>query len=351
MSYLSSTDRRQFITSVTAVGALGTVGCRNTKSSKESDKRGAGLRLDFVAHGSNADAFWGAQHNGFMDFCEAYGVQGRFLGTRLDGDIGEMLANLDSVLSGPGAGLALPISNAKTFTEPVQQAVDQGIAVVAVNIPDFRQPPDRLPYLRYVGGEPVATGKANARMTVDAFSKLTGRPPKRAVYLNHVPGVEVLDYRGQGMQAVFDAEGTLFDTLVITGDPASAQDTIRAYLRKNPDVETIQTGNSRPAAWAIQLLKEMGMLGRVSGPHEEGQIYVGSIDIDPELLQMIADNECLGTIDEQPYMQGWYAAQMLYHWIKYKFMPGRDISTGPLVVQDRNLVNSLIEQAKQGIRA
>ena len=98
-------------------------------------------------------------------------------------------------------------------------------------------------------------------------------------------------------------------------------------------------------------MKEMGKLGRTTGPHEEGRIYVGSIDLDPELLQMIAEGECLGTIDEQPYMQGWYAAQLLYHWIKYKFMPGRDISTGPLVVQDRELVDSLIEQAKQGIRA
>tara|TARA_B100000029_G_scaffold344704_1_gene337150 strand:- start:7 stop:573 length:567 start_codon:yes stop_codon:yes gene_type:complete len=188
-------------------------------------------------------------------------------------------------------------------------------------------------------------------MTVNAFSQLAGRPPKRAVYLNHVPGVEVLDYRGEGMQTVFDAAGTQCDTLVISSDPANAQDTIRAYLRKHPDVETIQTGNSRPAAWAIQLLREMGKLGRATGPHEDGQIYVGSIDIDPELLQMIADGECLGTIDEQPYMQGWYAAQLLYHWLRYKFMPGRDISTGPLVVQDREIVHSLIEQAKQGIRA
>ena len=351
MSHLPGTDRRHFLTGVAAAGAAGTIGCREAGSPQEDTRPGAGLRLDFVAHGSNADAFWGAQHNGFMDFCRAYGLQGRFLGTRLDGDIGEMLANLDSVLSGPGEGLALPISNAKTFTEPVQRAIDQGIAVVAVNIPDFRDGADRLPYLRYVGGEPIATGEANARMTVDAFRQLTGRPPKRAVYLNHVPGVEVLDYRGQGMQTVFDEVGTQLDTLVISSDPAGAQDTIRAYLRKHPDVETIQTGNSRPAAWAIQLLKEMGKLGRADGPHEEGQVYVGSIDIDPELLEMISDGECLGTIDEQPYMQGWYAAQLLYHWIQYKFMPGRDISTGPLVVQDRELVKSLIDQAKQGIRA
>ena len=124
MSHLPSTDRRQFLTGLAAGGAAGTIGCRDANSPQEIDKPGVGLRLDFVAHGSNADSFWGAQHNGFMDFCEAYGVQGRFLGTRLDGDIGETLANLDSVLSGPGAGLALPISNAKTFTEPVQQAID-----------------------------------------------------------------------------------------------------------------------------------------------------------------------------------------------------------------------------------
>jgi len=347
------TDRRSFFTTAagaTALGAAGSVGCRQPTVSHE-DKPGSGMRLDFVAHGSNADAFWGAQHNGFMDFCAAYGIHGRFLGTRLDGDIGEMLANLDSVLSGPGDGLTLPISNANTFTEPIQRAIDKGLAVVAVNIPDFRPQEERLPYVRYVGGEPIATGEENARMTVKAFTKLAGRAPKRAVYLNHVPGVEVLDYRGQGMQTVFDTTGTQFDTLVIHSDPASAQDTIRAYVRKHPDLETIQTGNSRPAAWAIQALREMEQLGKHTEPFSAGRIYVGSIDIDPELLELIAAGECLGTIDEQPYMQGWYAAQLLYHWIKYKFIPGRDISTGPLVVQEKTLVESLIEQARQGIRA
>ena len=353
MSDRQITNRRSFLSaaaSATAVGAAGSIGCRQSPSGHNEGPT-SDMRLDFVAHGSNADAFWGAQHNGFMDFCNAYGVKGRFLGTRLDGDIGEMLANLDSVLAAPGQGLALPISNADTFIEPIQQAIDKQIAVVAVNIPDFRAAEERLPYLRYVGGEPVATGEANAQMTVDAFTRLAGRPPKQAVYLNHVPGIEVLEYRGQGMQTIFDAVGTRFDTLVINSDPASAQDTIRAYIRKHPDLETIQTGNSRLAAWAIQLLQEMGMLGKQSGPHSEGQIYVGSIDIDPELLQMIAEGKCLGTIDEQPYMQGWYAAEILYHWVQYKFMPGRDISTGPLVVQDKALAQSLIEQARQGIRA
>ena len=134
----------------------------------------AAYDLTFVIHGSNADAFWGVQHNGFVDFCSAYGINGRFLGMRFNSGSGKILANFDSVLSGPGADLAQPISNANTFTEPIQQDIDKGLAVVAVNIPNFRAAGKRLPYLRYVGGEPVATGEENLRTMVGDFPRLAG---------------------------------------------------------------------------------------------------------------------------------------------------------------------------------
>ncbi|MFN8007219.1 MAG: substrate-binding domain-containing protein [Terriglobia bacterium] len=306
----------------------------------------------FVTHGSNADTFWGAQNNGWLDFCRAYQIDGRYIGTKLDGDVGEMRANLDSVLAaGGGDGLAVVISNASMLDAPIRQAIAKGTPVIAVNVPDFRPESQRIPYLRYVGGAPWQTGAANAKMALKIFQQRVGRPPKRAVYLIHAPGVEVLEIRGQGMEKTLRDEGTAFEKLAVPFDPTQTREAVRAYMRAHPDLETVHTGSSRVAAWAVQELKELGKLGNSKVPQQEGQVYVAAIDLDTELLGMIVAGECLGTIDEQPYMQGWYGAQLLYHWVKYRFLPGQDLSTGPFTVDDPKTAGLLIEYAKKGLRA
>ena len=356
MDRLSRPSRRSFLTAgaATVGGAVLGAGC-------DAQKKGSGgadgsqekpFVFHYVTHGSNADTFWAAQSNGWDDFCNAYNVDGRYIGTQLDGDIGKMRANLDAVLgSGGGDGLLVVLSNVGTLEEPVRRAIQDGLPVFVANIPDFREGEQKIPYLRYAGGEPIRTGEANAKMTVRAFKKLTGRAPKRSVYLVHVPGVEVLIFRRQGMRQVFDVEGTVFEDLVVKMDPTQCQQAVRAYVNSTPDLETIQTGSSRVAAWSVQALREIGKLGNINKPYEEGKVYVGAIDLDEELLNYIADGDCIGTVDEQPYMQGWYGAQLLYHWVKYRFLPGRDISTGPFVIQEPALAKRLAEQAKHGIRA
>lgn len=308
--------------------------------------------LYFVTHGSSADTFWAAQNNGWLDFCRAFKVDGRYIGTKMDGDVGEMRANLDSVLaSGGGDGLAIAISNASMLDEPIRRAIRRGTPVIAVNVPDFRSEHQRIPYLRYVGGDPFQAGEANAAMALKAFRKLTGRAPRRSVYLIHVPGVDVLEIRGQGMDKILKAEGTKFEKLAVTFDPTQTREAVRAYLRAHPEVETVHTGSSRVGAWAVQEVRELGKLGNLNKPFKEGSVYIAGIDIDPELLRMIVSGDCIGTVDEQPYMQGWYGAQLLYHWVKYRFLPGQNILTGPFVIEDAETARLLIDQANNGLRA
>src|ERR687894_188969 len=56
-------------------------------------------------------------------------------------------------------GIAVPIVSSDAFEGPLRRAIEQGIPVVAFNIPDARPQGERIPYLTYVGGDEYLTGK------------------------------------------------------------------------------------------------------------------------------------------------------------------------------------------------
>lgn len=313
----------------------------------------AGKRPTFYAlsHGSLSNPFFAAQSKGFEEFCTRYNVDGRYVGTQKHGDIQEMVGNMETVVAaGGGDGMAIVFSNVQAQEAATRKAVQMRIPIVAMNAKDFRPVGQRIPYLVYIGEDSRETGQANAKFVLNAFKKLSGRAPKRSVYLIHIPGVIVLETRGQGMADILTKEGAVFDKVPVSVDPAPTMETVRAYIARYPDVETIHTGASYIAGYAIQALRELGRLGNVNEPFKQGKIYVGGIDINEKLLQEIAAGNAIGTIDQQPYMQGWYAAQVLYHWVTYRFLVGADIQTGPFVVAQTN-ASLLIDFAKKGIRA
>lgn len=305
----------------------------------------------FNTHGSVDTSFWGAQNQGFQAFCEAHNIEGRYVGSVRDGDIAEERSNMERIMAAGDADAVLAvISNPQTLDEPLKKLISDGVPVVAVNSKDPRPPEEAIPYLRYAGEDTYEVGRKNALEALKSFQALAGRPPKRSAYLVHVPGVWVLATRGQGMRDVLEPEGVIFEEVAVEVDPTKTQEIVRAYVEANPDVETIHTGWSRPAAWAIDTLKQMGKLGNVNEPFKEGNVYVTSIDLDPGLLEMIINGECVGTIDQQPYLQGWYGASVAYHWVTNQFLIANDVSTGPYWVHQGNAAD-LLKQAEAGIRA
>lgn len=367
MTSKESLSRREFLKGGAAAvaGGLAIAGCAPgaipvatpgappsaAPSEEQAVEEGEKLTIYFNTHGSVDISFWAAANHGFQAFCERHNVDGRYVGTVRDGDIAEERANLDRIIAAGDADAVLQvISSPETLDEPLRKLHEQGVPVIAVNSKDPRPPEEKVPYLRYVGEDTYNVGRRNALEALKSFKKLAGRPPQRSAYLVHVPGVWVLATRGQGMRDVLEPEGVIFDEVAVEVDPAKTQEIVRAYVEANPDVETIHTGWSRPAAWAIEALTQMDRLGNVNEPFEEGKIFVTSIDLDVGLLEMISAGDCVGTIDQQVYLQGWYGAALAYHWVTNRFLPANDISTGPFWV-DQDNADELIEQAQKGIRA
>jgi simple sugar transport system substrate-binding protein len=309
---------------------------------------GEQIKMYCITHGSASDSFFGAISLGFLAFCNAQGVDGQFVGTVQDVDIQEAAKNLERVVSqGDADALVVVVSAPEMQADSLTKLHDQGIPVVAINAKDFSENP--VPYLRYIGEDSYQQGAVNATLGLTVFQEQAGRAPKRALFLNHAPQVEVMSQRFQGVSDVMTKAGVAVEQLPIDSDPTTASQAINAYLEKNPDTETIHTGWSRPAAWAIDVAKNLGKIGNVKQAYKDGNIYVTAMDMDADYLQRIVDGDAVGTIDQQPYLQGWMGAAVAYSYVVGYFLPGNDISTGGFVI-DQNNAQKLIDLAKTGIR-
>jgi len=303
-----------------------------------------------VTHGLPTNTYWGAVYNGWKDACEIFGVTGTYVGAVNIDDPLESIGNLEVVTAKKPDGIAVCIDDPYMFDESVRFAIGQGIPVVATNIRDPRPDDERIPYLVYVGENSYQMGVVEAKGVLDKFVEIYGRVPKRAIFLNHAPGILCLTERAAGAKEVCDKMGvTHYEVVPTKGDPAEAHETVRAYVQKYPDTEAVFTGWSQVAVWSTQALRELGRLGNRYEPAKEGNVYVGGIDVDAECLQLILDGDVILTVDQQPYLQGFYAVVVLYNWNKYKLSPFGAINTGPLVIDPSNAAE-MIELAKKGIR-
>jgi simple sugar transport system substrate-binding protein len=304
----------------------------------------------YVTHCLPADPFWAAQYKGMMDACERYNIKGVYLGSKVSGDVGELLGNLElAIASGPD-GIACVITDARPLDEPLRTAIKMGMPVVVANVKDFRKPEERIPYLIYVGEDSYQSGAQAAKRLLEEFIKIYGRAPKGSVFAIHEPGNVVQEMRARGaIDALKEAGVKVTEKIDVTYDPAKVSESIRAYIEAHPDCESIHTGNILVAHWAIETLEEMGKLGNINEPAKPGKVFVAGIDTSPEGSKDIMEGKLVCTIDQQPYLQGYLVMELLWLWKKYKFLPANDISTGPFVI-DKSNVAELLELVKEGIR-
>jgi simple sugar transport system substrate-binding protein len=229
-----------------------------------------------------------------------------------------------------------------TATEPVamlptvERAAKAGIPVIAINAPDPAPRSERLPYLVYIGGDEYEGG-------VEAASQvLKSRTPEKAVCLNAFPGHVGLEQRCRGWADTLAKADVTSEVLDISGGATEAEQALSGFLIRNPDVDAFFATSPGIDNYgvAIQLLKSQGKIGNVS---------LVVFDMSEEILQSIKAGETLAAIDQQPYLQGYLASILARQYLEAGLMPGRDILTGPGVVNADN-VDVVIAGAKSGRR-
>jgi simple sugar transport system substrate-binding protein len=84
-------------------------------------------------------------------------------------DVEEQVELLNTAIAAEPDGIVVPITDPNLMAEPLREAAELGIPVIAANIEDPAPAGEKVPYLTYVGGDEYATGLAMGKRFLDEF--------------------------------------------------------------------------------------------------------------------------------------------------------------------------------------
>ncbi|MFW6164113.1 MAG: substrate-binding domain-containing protein [Planctomycetota bacterium] len=226
-------------------------------------------------------------------------------------------------------GLAVNLIDPKAFDEVVQEARDKGIPVVAFNVDDHATPNARM---SAVCQNLYQAGRSMGKAALEFI------PSNSQVLMTmHDEGVSALEDRLRGAQEVLKTQGVTW-TVVITGnDSQKGAEVIAQALKANPKIRyVLGTGQSDTEAAGLTIEK-----------HFAGQGYASAgFDLSPETLRLVQAGIIRFTIDQQPYVQGFYPVVQLALHCRYGLMPS-DIDAGAAFITRENVESVMALSEKE----
>jgi len=289
-----------------------------------------------VSHGGPGDPFWGVVMKGMED-AAAFITKGTgdTINATYSGpakySVEELVNMLNSAIATRPDGIAVTITDPAAVDGPLRRAIDLGIPIIAINVPDPRPRNEAIPYLFYVGGDEYLSGKRAAEKIL-AYKK-----PTRALVTIHEIGHMGLELRAQGFIEVMNEAGVPAEKLATYLDPTQAIEILKGYFSRNPETDAIFTLGSIDSSYVISFLNEQGLVGKVTH---------GAFDVSDEVVRSIQKGDTLFTISQQQYLQGYLPIHFFYLLNNYNFLPANDILTGPGFV-DADNVDSVVELVEQ----
>ena len=294
-----------------------------TATTTETTGQASKMTFYSVTHGESGNVFWAIYRNGIRDGAKLYGVTVKDLPLEQFAVAG-YVDLLNQAIAAKPDGIFCSILDQNAVEQPLKDAIDSGIPVIAVNVPDTRPLGERIPYLFYVGGDEEAGGRLTAQRQLQEKAGI-----KRAVCIIHEPGHTGLEARCRGYDAELTKSGAKVDKLPSSKDATQATEQIKSYLQKNTDIEAIFGVGPQPATFALQALDELS---------KKGDVLVSAYDMTEDLLTEIDGGNLVSTIDQQQYLQGYEPIHWLKQHIEHGFVmaPGVDMLTGPALVDKSN---------------
>lgn len=278
----------------------------------------------YVIAPSLTDPFWITEQNGAKQAGEDFGVDVNFQAPAQDtGDAG-MVPLVQAAIAAKPAGIAIDYTS-KTMEAVTAAALDAGIPVVLYNNNRFEgenAPSDkRVLDLSFVGQDESVSGEILAKTWMSSLPST----PCKVLIVNPFPTAFVLTLRGDGVKRALDAAGYPHDDLAATGDQGQNLSLIGAALQADPKICGI-VGLGNPAA--NPAAKYVG--------DNNLKVPVATFDVGAEAAKRIKDGTLTMAINQQPFLQSYFAVANLANQAKYSLSPVK-VNTGTSIVTKDNI--------------
>jgi simple sugar transport system substrate-binding protein len=301
--------RRQFL----AAGALASAGlllsgCRQ-EAAQQAGQGGGGsggsggnfpdtpeYNFIFVNHVTTNPFFVPTQY-GIEDAQALLGTTSQWTGSEVS-NVREMVDAMNSAISGNADGIAVSVVDPEAFNEPIQNALDQDIPVIAYNANG--EGPGTNPALAYVGQDLFQSGVEMGNRIVDLVGE-----GLVALFIA-TPGQLNIQPRIDGAQQAIEDSGANIEIQQVTtgAELPEERSRIEAWYNGHKDVAGMFAVDAGSTQGVAQVMEQFGL-------HDQG-VRAGGYDLLPEILQLMSENHIDFTIDQQPYLQGFFPVMQLY---------------------------------------
>ena len=276
----------------------------------------------FVNHVTTNPFFTPTQY-GISDADAIFGTTHQWTGSE-NSDVSQMVSAMNTAISSGADGIAVAIIDAKAFNAPTENALKKGIPVVSYNADAPADSGNKR--LAYIGQDLFVSGQKMGERIVELI------PSGDVAGFIATPGSLNIQPRIDGAkQAIKDSGKPINFTQVATGPQVNQElSTIDAYYQGHKSLKGMFAVDAGSTQGVAQTMQKYNLPAK--------GIHGGGYDLLPTTLKLIDKGFLDFTIDQQPYLQGFYpTVQLFLYKISGGLMAPSDTNTGLLFVTKDNV--------------
>jgi simple sugar transport system substrate-binding protein len=256
------------------------------------------------------NVFFTPTQDGAADACKLLGCSYTWTGSSTS-NVSEMVNAINSAVSSKANGIASSLIDPKAFNAPVQASLSAGIPFVAYNADEPQT--GRLAYIGqdlYVSGQEMGTHIAS----------LIPGGGQIGLFIA-TPGAANIQPRINGALATLKSTNVKPDVVATGADVPGELTKINAWATSHPSAKGMFAVDAGSTQGLAQTIQKLGLAAK----GWKG----GGYDLTPITEQLLAAGQIQFTIDQQPYLQGFYPILQLYMYNASQKLTGiADVDTG-----------------------
>jgi simple sugar transport system substrate-binding protein len=287
----------------TATAAGGSSGAAGIFGSSKAYK------FTFVNH-VTTNPFFTPTQSGAADACKLLGCSYQWTGSA-SSNVSQMVNAMNSAIAAGVDGIAVALIDAHAFNAPTTKALSGGIPVLSYNADE----PGNA-RLAYIGQDLFLSGQEMGQHIAQLV------PSGDVALFIATPGTANIQPRIDGAKDTLKSHPSITTHTIATGAATPAELTvIDSYAVGHPNTKGMFAVDAGSTQGIAQTIKKHGL--RAKG------MKGGGYDLTPVTEQLLAADQIDFTIDQQPYLQGFYPVLQLYMYqVTQKLTGIADVNTG-----------------------
>ena len=320
-----------FLLSILMVLSMLLAACQQQTEEAAGAKPGEGQYYRLVTHGGD-DPFWAVVQQGMRDACAELGCDAEI--DLAGGDLANQQKKFEEAVASKPDGIAVVINDDTAWDKPVSDALAAGIPVFGINNDDTEGAAgnDRLSYIGQ--SEKIAGFKMAHKVFSEAEAAGVDLSNAHVAMFAEVPGAAYAQVRSAGVKEAMEVFGITSFELADAGglEGTVVEGRLTDYLLAHPETTFLVGAGGIVTDRLTSALKAAGK--------EVNEVWAAGFDAAPGTVEGLKEGYVTNSIDQQQYLQGYYAIYTMYLYNKYGLKP--NIDTGGYLITKDNL--GLIEE-------